>query len=742
MSVSTRFFGLPLWSLLLPPLAAAGLAVAWGRPLHPALISAIGIVLIGAVMVAVHHAEVIAHRVGEPFGTLILALAVTIIEVALIVSMKLSGGEAAGALARDTVFAALMIVCNGVVGLCLLVGGLRHRVMVFRVDGTSPALSVLAALATLTLVLPAYTTSTPGPTFSPAQLAFAGISSLALYAVFVFVQTVRHREYFLPVEVDPDAGPDSETAPPHASPPSRRTAWISLGLLLVCLVAVVGLAKTLSPAIQSAVQAAGAPPAVVGIAIALLVLLPETFAAVRAARLNRMQTSLNLALGSVLATIGLTIPVVAALSILVDLPLLLGLPAKETVLLVVTLLVSTTTLASGRATVLQGAVHLVLFAAFLFVVARAHHGARGDVGKAHRLTLALPAREDVGVHVAQHRQVAVRGLQVLADGQHLDVVGAHVAHHFEHFLVGLAEADHDAALGRNTGVHRPEFLEQFERMQVLGTRPGLLVKARRGFKVVVHHVGQRLAENFERHVDAAPEVGHQHFDLGGGRGLANRPDAVDEVLGAAVAQVVTVDAGDHHVLESHIGHRLGEVARLVDVERQGLAVADVAERAAPGADVAHDHEGRRALAEALADVGTGGFFADGVQLLLAQDLLDLAEAAALVAGLDANPVRLAQTLGGHDLDRDAGGLLFALELDAPHGVGLFFIHRSFSKLRRHKVRLSTVVLAPDTARTRKHLGQQALDSIAQEFMDAEYGSVETRRQATGIIKIPAFADEL
>ena len=359
--LTRRYADLPLWTLAVPWLAVAMLVMVWGQMFNGALIAVVVAGLVAAVMVAVHHAEVIAHRVGEPFGTLILALAVTIIEVALIVSMKLSGGEAAGALARDTVFAAIMIVCNGVVGLCLLTGGLKHHVLVFRVDGTSPALSVLAALSTLTLVLPSYTTSTPGPTFSPAQLGFAGISSLLLYGVFVFVQTVRHRDYFLPVGAD-DAGSKG-----HAVPPSGLTALVSLGLLVVCLIAVVGLAKTLSPAIQAGVSALKAPPAVVGIAIALLVLLPETFAAVRAARRNRMQTSLNLALGSVLATIGLTIPVVAVLSILIDMPLFLGLGSKETVLLAVTLLVSVTTLASGRATVLQGAVHLLLFAAFLFL---------------------------------------------------------------------------------------------------------------------------------------------------------------------------------------------------------------------------------------------------------------------------------------------------------------------------------------------------------------------------------------
>jgi Ca2+:H+ antiporter len=215
-------------------------------------------------------------------------------------------------------------------------------------------------MAVLTLVLPNYTLTTPGPTFSASQLVFAGVISLVLYGAFVFVQTVRHRDYFLPL-----AQVDDHDA--HAEPPGKAAAAASMALLVVCLVAVVGLAKALSPAIRSGVAAMNAPPAVVGVAIALLVLLPETWAAVRAARSNRMQTSINLALGSALATIGLTIPTVAAVSIWLGLPLVLGLPPKETVLLALTLLVSGMSLSSGRSTVLQGAVQLALFAVFLFL---------------------------------------------------------------------------------------------------------------------------------------------------------------------------------------------------------------------------------------------------------------------------------------------------------------------------------------------------------------------------------------
>jgi Ca2+:H+ antiporter len=348
------------WTLVVPIIALLVLAGAWGGTPGMAATALIFATLMAAVIAAVHHSEVIALRLGEPYGTLVLALAITIIEVALIISLMLSGGHSAAALARDTVFATVMIICNGVIGLCLLFGAMRHHTLDFRVEGTSPALSVLITLTSLTLVLPMFTSSTSGPTFSNTQLVFVGIVSLLLYGVFVFVQTVRHRDYFLPYD---DAG-DSEIL--HA-PPTNAMALVSLGLLFVSLVVVVGLAKTLAPGIEDAVVKLKAPRAVVGIAIALLVLLPETWAAVRAALRNHMQTSFNLALGSALATIGLTIPAVAATALLLGLPLTLGLPYKEMLLLGLTLAISMMTLSRGVATVMQGAVHLVLFAVFLFL---------------------------------------------------------------------------------------------------------------------------------------------------------------------------------------------------------------------------------------------------------------------------------------------------------------------------------------------------------------------------------------
>jgi len=301
---------------------------------------------------------VVAHRTGEPFGTLVLALAVTLIETALIVSVMLSAPAENAGLARDTVFAAVMIVCNGIVGACLLWEGARHREKGFQLQGASASLAVLAALTVLTLVLPNVATGVPGPLFSSSQLVFVAIVSLALYGSFIFVQTVRHRDYFLPVG---DGGEET-----HAPPPSNRTAASSAGLLVAALVAVVGLAKALTPTVELGIAHLGVPKEVVGIIIAALVLLPEGLAAVRAARADRLQTSLNLALGSSLATIGLTIPAVVVVSIALAQPLELGLSALEQVLLALTLLLSVITLGTGRTSVLQGMVHLLIFAVFLF----------------------------------------------------------------------------------------------------------------------------------------------------------------------------------------------------------------------------------------------------------------------------------------------------------------------------------------------------------------------------------------
>ena len=347
------------WTVLLPLIGAAVLPLSGRMPGSLPVVFSIALILAGTVFAAVHHAEVVAHRIGEPFGTLVLAVAVTVIEVALIASMMLGGGPDKAALARDTVFSAIMIVCNGIVGLCLLLGGLRHRVQGFQLQGANAALGVLVPLAVLTLVLPNFMLSAEGPSLGTEQLAFVGFVSLLFYGVFVFVQTVRHRDYFLT--------PGSHDENEHAAPPRTAAAVASAVLLMLALVAVVGLAKWLSPTIEAAVAALGAPAAVVGIIIAGLVLLPEGLAAARAARADRLQTSLNLALGSALASIGLTIPVLAWIHVALGQTLIFGLSIRDMILLVLTLFVSTMTLATGSTTVLQGMVHLLLFAVFLFL---------------------------------------------------------------------------------------------------------------------------------------------------------------------------------------------------------------------------------------------------------------------------------------------------------------------------------------------------------------------------------------
>jgi len=349
------------WTVLVPVLAAVLLVFTWGRGIGVLVQVLVAFALAGAVLAAVNHAEIVAHRVGEPFGSLVLAVAVTIIEVGLIVTLMIAGGKGSESLARDTVFAAVMITCNGIVGLALLIGAVRFHLTIFNAEGSGAALATVATLATLSLVLPTFTSSRPGPEFTPAQLAFAAIASLVLYGIFVITQTVRHRDFFLPLT---SAGEVVE-AEDHADPPTAQRAL--LGMLVVALVAVVGLAKVETPAIEAGVAAVGFPPSFVGVVIALLVLLPESLAAARAANRDRIQISLNLAFGSAMASIGLTIPAIAVASIWLKGPLLLGLNATQMVLLAVTVVVASLTVVPGRATRLQGAVHLVLLAAFLFL---------------------------------------------------------------------------------------------------------------------------------------------------------------------------------------------------------------------------------------------------------------------------------------------------------------------------------------------------------------------------------------
>jgi Ca2+:H+ antiporter len=340
--------------------ALVALAATWGSHPAVAVVVVIDIFLAGAVLAAVHHAEVIAHRVGEPYGSIVLAVAVTVIEVGLIVTLMISGGSQAETLARDTVFAAVMITCNGIVGVSILTAALRDRVATFNAEGSATAFATVITLTTLCLVLPNFTTSTTGPEFSASQLVFAALASVSLYVLFLFVQSVRHRGLFV--------GPEEDKVDDlHGPPPTKQETLRSLALLLVSLVAVVGLAKTSSYAIEEGVKSIGAPASAVGVVIALLVLMPETLTAYRNASRGRTQISFNLAYGSAMASIGLTIPAIAVASIWLDGPLVLGLGSTQIGLLVLSAIVGALTLLPGRSTLQEGGVHLIIFAAFVFL---------------------------------------------------------------------------------------------------------------------------------------------------------------------------------------------------------------------------------------------------------------------------------------------------------------------------------------------------------------------------------------
>jgi len=314
--------------------------------------------VLGSVLGVVRHADHLAIRLGEPYGTLILTLAVTSIEVISISAVMLHGANNP-TLVRDTLFAVVMIILNGMVGLSLLVGGWWHREQQYNLQGANAYLSVIIPLAVLSLILPSYTVSTEGPTLSWIQEAFLALMTVGLYAVFLAIQTKRHRGYFKLGETEEEPAP---------APARRHPLMVRTCLLVAYLAPVVFLAKQLAQPIDSLIEDARAPAALGGVIIALLVATPEAMSAVRAARANRLQRSVNIFLGSVLATISLTIPCMMVISHLTGRKLVLGLQNADLVLLPLTLAVSIVTFGSGKTNILQGAVHLLLFAAYLMLI--------------------------------------------------------------------------------------------------------------------------------------------------------------------------------------------------------------------------------------------------------------------------------------------------------------------------------------------------------------------------------------
>jgi Ca2+:H+ antiporter len=309
----------------------------------------------------VRHAEHLAETLGEPYGTLILTMSVTIIEVAFIVT-AIATSIGSSPVARDAVFAVVMIMLNGTIGLCLLLGGWRHREQTYNLPGARAFLSVVIPLAVFALILPNFTARTPGPILSTPQAVTIAVLTLALYIVFLTMQTARHRSFFQdPIEADGSALPEAPPEAAHAS--AHPIAFHTVGLLLTLLPAVY-LTEELGHIVDHAVKAMSAPAALAGVIVAVLVLAPEAMGALQAALRNRLQRAVNIALGSVLATIGLTIPAVLILGVLKSTPTILGLGQEQMVLLAVTLVVSTLTFGGDRTNMLQGAVHIVMFLVF------------------------------------------------------------------------------------------------------------------------------------------------------------------------------------------------------------------------------------------------------------------------------------------------------------------------------------------------------------------------------------------
>lgn len=349
---------LPVWTWAVPAAVWALIIVWFLMPALSVLPILLAAGLLGCVLAAVHHAEVISLKVGEPFGTLVLALSVTAIEVSLIVSMMLGGGEDVMTLPRDTLFAAVMIIMNGIIGLSLLLGGRKNSEQKFNLEGTTEALSTISLILIVSLVLPNFTSGGNG-IFSPLQMGFMAALIFTVYIGFIRFQTILHHDYFLDVRGD-------ATVEDAREKPQTRDALIALGALLAALGAVVMSAQGISPSLAAILDGLGAPATMLGVLIAAIVLLPEFTASVRAARNDKLQTSLNLALGSAIASIGLTVPVVSVLALWRGWPLRWGLDGVSMILLTLTLFLMALSLRTGTTTRQPGILHVTLFAAFLF----------------------------------------------------------------------------------------------------------------------------------------------------------------------------------------------------------------------------------------------------------------------------------------------------------------------------------------------------------------------------------------
>jgi Ca2+:H+ antiporter len=318
-------------------------------------------VILGAAFAVVHHAESLAIRLGEPLGTLVLTLSVIGIEVTMISAVMLTG-EGKPALARDAMFGVVMIVLNGMVGISLLLGGLRHHEQQYNLQGAISFLSLIVPLTVLGLVLPNFTATSAGPTLSAFQSVFLALMSIGVYCLFLVIQNWRHREYFTRPALGESAG-HQETG--HAEPKSLTYHGV---LLVLYLLPIVALAEEIALPIDHGIEVLHAPAALGGFLVAALILSPESLSATRAAVANDLQRSINILLGSVLASIGLTIPAVLTIGLITGKTVILGLDAPDSLLLVLTLAVSALTFTSNRTNVLSGAVHLFLFLAYVMLL--------------------------------------------------------------------------------------------------------------------------------------------------------------------------------------------------------------------------------------------------------------------------------------------------------------------------------------------------------------------------------------